>query len=286
MNDLSIIKRKFYTFICNSVKENKLSHAYLIELGNYDFDYKCVLDFVKTILCGHNSFFNQDDSHNCCICKQVDDECYVDLKVIEPDGNFIKKQQLLDLKSEFQNKSLLGNKKIYIIKEAEKLNSSSANTILKFLEEPEDDIIAILLTDNRYKIIDTIVSRCQILSLKEDLFSFNHYDEVYALTSILVSPENLFINYNYILSDILVDKESARDILHELELLFIKYIEYKNLNISFELNEMEELLKKIEIEDILSYIMIIEEQIRKLEYNVNYKLWLDGLFSRFIGGSL
>ena len=38
----------------------------------------------------------------------------------------------------------------YIIKNAERLNPSSANTILKFLEEPEDNIIAILLTNNRY----------------------------------------------------------------------------------------------------------------------------------------
>ena len=57
---------------------------------------------------------------------------------------------------------------IYIIKNCEKLNSSSANCILKFLEEPEDDIIAILLTDNINMVLPTIKSRCQILNFKNN----------------------------------------------------------------------------------------------------------------------
>ena len=66
-----------------------------------------------------------------------------------------------------------------IIKETEKLNASSANTILKFLEEPEDGIIAILLTDNRYHVLDTILSRCQILSLKENEFKLKKVSNTY-----------------------------------------------------------------------------------------------------------
>ena len=49
------------------------------------------------------------------------------------------------------------------------MNDYSANTILKFLEEPSSDIIAILLTTNRFNIISTILSRCQFLSIKSNL---------------------------------------------------------------------------------------------------------------------
>ena len=77
-----------------------------------------------------------DESANCLI----DNGNYPDLKIIEPDGNVIKKVQLLSLQEQFKNKSFLNNKMIYVIKEAEKLNDSSGNTILKFLEEPEEDI--------------------------------------------------------------------------------------------------------------------------------------------------
>ena len=52
---------------------------------------------------------------------------------------------------------MLDNKRIYVIKEADKMNLFASNTLLKFLEEPVDDVIAILLTTNRYKIINTVL---------------------------------------------------------------------------------------------------------------------------------
>ena len=58
---------------------------------------------------------------------------------------------------------------LFIIYNAEKLNTSSANTILKFLEEPEENIIAVLTTDNRYQVLDTILSRCQNLVFAPNL---------------------------------------------------------------------------------------------------------------------
>ncbi len=48
-----------------------------------------------------------------------------------------KKDQLLTLQEDFRMKSIEGSKRIYIISEADKLNVQAANSILKFLEEPE-----------------------------------------------------------------------------------------------------------------------------------------------------
>ena len=50
-----------------------------------------------------------------------------------------------------------------VINDVELLNTSAANSILKFLEEPEENIIAILITSNRNLVINTIVSRCQVI---------------------------------------------------------------------------------------------------------------------------
>ena len=69
------------------------------------------------------------------------------------------------MQEEFNKKSIIGNKKVYIINKADKLNVNSANTILKFLEEPQEGIIALLITANRYQLLETIISRCQIISL-------------------------------------------------------------------------------------------------------------------------
>ncbi|RXP64423.1 DNA polymerase III subunit delta' [Lutibacter sp. HS1-25] len=60
-------------------------------------------------------------------------------------------------------KSYEGGYKIMIIWMAEKMNNSSANKLLKLLEEPPEKTVFILVTENEEEIITTIKSRCQIL---------------------------------------------------------------------------------------------------------------------------
>jgi DNA polymerase-3 subunit delta' len=109
---------------------------------------------------------NNDECHQCSICHRIDNNNFTELKIIKPDGLWIKKDQLIELQEEFRMKSLEGNKKVYIIDGAEKLNSQAANSILKFLEEPEPNIIALLITSDVHNVLPTIVSRCQVVSLK------------------------------------------------------------------------------------------------------------------------
>ena len=53
------------------------------------------------------------------------------------------------------------------------MNLQASNSILKFLEEPVDNIIAILVTNNINKVLTTIVSRCQVISLNK-----NNYEKL------------------------------------------------------------------------------------------------------------
>lgn len=141
-----------YRILTNDILREQLSHAYIFETNGYDEGLDMAIAFAKNIL-------NPDGT------EAIDEYNYLELKIIEPDGTWIKKEQLLDLQEEFSKKSIIGNKKVYIINHANQLSVNSANTILKFVEEPPEGIIAILLTDNVYHLIDTIVSRCQIISL-------------------------------------------------------------------------------------------------------------------------
>lgn len=270
--ELTIPKKKFYDLIDNIVKFNKISHAYLIEVNNYENDYNCIIDFIKKII-------NDEQAS-----LLIDKGNYPDLRIIEPDGNVIKKAQLLALQEQFKNKSFLNNKLIYVIKEADKLNDSSGNTILKFLEEPEEDIIAFLVTTNRYKIIETILSRCQIISLKDDVYNIELSDNVLDLLNFIVKKDELFVNYQYIMDNILVDKNVAKDILSDIEVIFLKYLNYITNKNNLCDEKIISILKKIDENTLTSYISIIEEELQKLEFNVNYKLWLDCLFARLIGG--
>ncbi|MDD6757487.1 MAG: hypothetical protein PUE33_05430 [bacterium] len=280
MNDLTYIQEKFVNYIEKIIQSNKLSHSYLIELGDFSLDFPLVLLFVKMILCSEMV----DDVENlncnrCNTCKLIDENSFPDLQIIEAEGSQIKKNQLLSLKGEYQNKSLIGKRRVYIIKNAEKLNPSSANTILKFLEEPEEGVIAILLTSNRYQILDTILSRCQVLSLLDDSETEIVDDKIIVFMRYLIHPEDLFIHYKEIYDSILSDKETAREIFFAVEKILINYLSTKSRNKN---SSIFSFLDNVNANILLSYITIIEEEIPKLVYNINYKLWLDCIYSRFV----
>lgn len=275
MNSYS--KERFIKYIDNVINTKKISHAYLIELDNYEDDYNYVLSFIKMILCNIN--YNELSECNNPIIKQIDNNDYPDLYVVSSDTNVINKMLITNLQKEFSNKSLLDNKKIYIIKEAEKLNSSSANTILKFLEEPENDIIAFLLTDNRYHVIDTILSRCQVLSLLDNNIDIDFDDHIIDFLDYIIHPKNYFINYNTFINDIFVDKDKLISDLSCIEQIIISFLDKTNNS-----EEIDTILSKYDQDYLVNIVSIIENENSKLSFNVNIKLWLDSFFSKLIGG--
>ena len=151
---------KFDDYLNKYIKKDKINHAYLIET-NANRKLELAEELAKKIISYDNSLSLEEMKLN------------NDLIVIDTDANIIKTEEIESLKEKLITKSINGNKRIYIIIGAEKLNDSASNKLLKFIEEPEEDIIAILVTDNKNNVITTIVSRCQLLRfiINEDKFS-------------------------------------------------------------------------------------------------------------------
>ncbi len=257
MEDVLVEQKDFFDFINNEKKKNKLSHAYLIETCDYDKVDNLIIEFLK-ILLSSNTVDNESDDIK--LFHLIEEKTYPDIKYIKADGSSIKKEQLINLMDEFKNKSMYDNKQVYIIEDATKLNMSSANTMLKFLEEPEDNIIAILIANSKYKVIDTILSRCQVITLKSN--EKNDFSDETKKLAEMVCSNNNFLLFDNIL-EIIPDRVTALDKLKDLE----KYLFYEKNNNLFDLT-----LKKN-----ISIISILEEIIEKLNYNVNYKLIIDDL---------
>lgn len=149
--------------LTNSLKNNKLSHAYLVVSEDSLYCDEFILQFVKAVFCLDN---NSKDFKNCGKCKNctsIEHNNYVDFYKVDAETS-IKKEEIQLLKKEFSIKSYYG-KKIYWIKDIEKMTDQAANSLLKFLEEPEEDIIAILSCKNTSAILPTIISRCQQIKL-------------------------------------------------------------------------------------------------------------------------
>ena len=275
MNSYS--KNRFIQFINNVIDSKKVSHAYLIEVNNYDEDYDYVLSFIKMILC--NIKYEDVSTSGNPIIKQIDNDDYPDLYVVSSNNSVINKMLITNLQKEFSNKSLLDNKKIYIIKEAEKLNASSANTILKFLEEPAEDIIAFLLTDNRYHVIETILSRCQVLSLIDNISSIEFDDSIIDFMDYIINPKSYFINNKEFLEHFSKDKGMLIKNFVQVENIIISYLDK-----SFENEDISNYLSKCNNDQLINILYILEDELPKMNFNVNIKIWFDSLFSRLIGG--
>lgn len=271
-----VVEKKIYDIIDNQIEKNMLSHAYLIETGDYDNIESFINTLGKKILC--SSHATHTDGETCSICSLIDSNQCVDFKTIVPDGNNIKKEQLLNVKKMLKTTSSSFNR-IYVIFEADKLNSSSANTILKFLEEPEQGIIAFLVTKNRYQVIDTLVSRCQILSLHSH-YSMEQFSDTARFVEKITANANFYLDFKSILEEDMPDKNVAQSLLNDIEFFFHQVLLSKNGQDTR--LEIPAAFEKIKKESIIKYISIIEEEKSKLIYNINYKLWLDHLLVRFL----
>lgn len=275
MNEYDDLKKLFNAI----TTKKKVGHAFLFNVDD-SYDTSLAINFIKEILKNDVVDADTGDSQYEKFSYQLDNNTFPDLMIIKSFDKVIKKEQILNIKSEMKEKSINSGKQFYIIEYAENLNSSSANALLKFLEEPDDEIIAILVTKNINKVISTIVSRCQIVNL-------NHYnrkkDEQYfelALKYLLVHEDKKEKAVSY-LSELY---EISSDDLKGMISSWI-YI-YKNvlkllLNKDSEEANNESILalsKNNNIESVIDKLDKLEKMSNLILYNVNVRIILDELF--------
>ncbi|MCR8745997.1 ATP-binding protein [Romboutsia lituseburensis] len=131
-------------YLTNSIKQNKLSHAYMFE-GIDGIGKKKLADELSKILLNSENIENSQDYIN-----------------IYPDGNSIKIAQIRKLQTDIIIKPHK-DYKIYVFNDAEKMTIEAQNALLKTLEEPPKYAIMILITSNKDALLDTIKSRCEII---------------------------------------------------------------------------------------------------------------------------
>ena len=186
------------------------------------------------------------------------------------------------------------------------------------MEEPEEGIIAILITENINKVISTIVSRCQILSLK----SFNNYLENESMIKKIAlsifnsdklidefihdSDSILFVNnvINFVKyyeehgMDTLLEIENLwncyfkdrKEINNALEIMVLFYSDIMNYLMNNPILIFNDVKKDIQNISIKSNVLNISKKINviidlkeKIKYNINTNLLMDKLLIRFEG---
>lgn len=202
--------------LTNALKNNKLSHAYLVISEDSLYCEEFIIQFVKAVFCLKNDDKEFKNCEECKNCISIEHHNYVDFYKVDAETS-IKKEEIQALKKEFSIKSYYG-KKIYWIKDVEKMTDQAANSLLKFLEEPEDDVVAILSCKNINAVLPTIISRCQQIKLigkKEEML-----EEKENIAEIILEFKNKFGRKKHLANIYLLNElKNKEDILTFFEVV-------------------------------------------------------------------
>ena len=176
----------------------------------------------------------------------------------------IRIDQIRNIKNFLSQKSLESEKKIVLIVDAHLLNEAASNCLLKTLEEPSNGIF-ILLTSRIKILLDTIISRCQLVRFKsfsnkvlKDFVKDNLEQEIFDMDKEL--------DFHYLIYSA---NGSPGKILENIQIWTRIPKEIKN-NLHFPLHDN---LKIFEISKLISEQLEIQEQIFLI--NVIQNKWWD-----------
>lgn len=151
-----------FQHLSDRIASDKLHHALLIQgpagLGKASF----VLELAQLLLCkarqGHKT------CGQCQSCLLNTATTHPDLHMVESDKQ-IGVDQIRDAIKKLVSSAHLSGAKVLIIYHAHTMTESSANALLKTLEEPTANTFLLLTTDKPERILATIKSRCEKLAL-------------------------------------------------------------------------------------------------------------------------
>lgn len=136
---------------------------------------KIALAFARALNC-QNLGADFEPCEMCQSCKQIEMQTHPDiifadyayqaalLKEEVEDQQNIKIETVRSLTTASQQKAVAAKWKVFIIDKAERLVPAAANALLKFIEEPPQNTVWILISSKRETMLSTIKSRCQSIS--------------------------------------------------------------------------------------------------------------------------
>jgi len=170
---------KAISILQRALAADKLPHAYIFAGTEGIGKFKTAREWAKLLLCEKPIIKNKlaDSCGTCESCRLLEAGSHPDFIPVYKEllkftkDNKDKKTPVdlaIDVVREFiiekvSTRPTLSQKKVFVISEAERLNTASQNCLLKVLEEPPEYCFIFLLCTRMEKLLPTIKSRCQMI---------------------------------------------------------------------------------------------------------------------------
>ena len=257
----------FYNLINNEFSQEKIPHAFLLVGNNTE---KPLNFLAMSLICDETLACMK-----CNDCRKVLENKYGDILKFNGKDISIKKGDIELIQNTFKKSSLEGKVKIYIIENIEYSTKEAMNTLLKMLEEPEEGIYALFTAQNINRVLPTILSRCQIIDIKEIIVK-------------QLKNENIPDDAANILSFLTVDINEARELYDErfefMQVQVINFIEdlyfkRNNLIINTQTNLLKKYKERNDIKLFLNMLVLAMKDVfhvkhqQKILYSKNIDLF-------------
>ena len=165
-NKIFSFNEEVNTLLERIIKSKSFANGYIFCGAEGVGKKKAAFQFIKEIF-KQSSFNDRIEEHinNHPDFLIIEPTSLLETKVSKSGSEIIKVAQIRNIKSFLGQKSITSEKKIVLINDAHLLNEAASNCLLKTLEEPSNGIF-ILLTSKLNILLDTIISRCQMVRFR------------------------------------------------------------------------------------------------------------------------
>lgn len=259
----------------------RIPHAIIIESKNKEAALEAAKFLSMYVVCTSDN----KPCKACGQCRKAEIKAHADISYPRPE-NKSKTYSIEQMRSIIKDAYIRPNEanaKVYVFEEADKrLSDIAQNSFLKLLEEPPQNVYFILLCESAQKLLVTILSRCTVVRLKNDVKigekALEYAEKI--VKGIISSRE-----YDLLLAlNVLSDKENADETLSTVRMILRDGLAL-SIGTKAVFNEKlgKALASRFTKGKIIEMIELTDDSAIKIKQNININLlttWLCGEYRR------
>lgn len=288
---------KYIRYFEDIIKNNRFVNGYIFHGISGIGKKKFAIEISRVALCKENSSFNEDCS--CSSCNLVKKGVHPDLIEVLPhkDKKSIGIDNIREITETVYFSSFMGGYKFYILDNFHEMSIEGCNAFLKTLEEPGENVVFFIITDNINRILPTIKSR----SIQLRFGRLKNDDMYKILSSLGFSAEDIKLVLEFSGGSVSIAMQHLNSNLKEQKELFFKSDDFGSISTHcsniLKLSEKEELkyymtfiikraLEMYRLTNEYRYLVFISEILncyRMLDYNINIRILRANIINKIYG---